>query len=135
MAAPLVAAGVVLVAIGVRRVVRLRHTTPRARAPRAGRDWRPASAADWTAARADAFRDIMASLYLVGTADDVYLVRKTGLSWPDVYRHLYWLEGWGYLAANSGYRRGRLRVSGVRLTPWGRREFAVSLDQAGVPAG
>jgi hypothetical protein len=134
MAVPLVAVGVVVFALGVRRIVRLVRTTPRARAPRAGSEWQPAGASDSGTTSSDAFRDIMASLYLVGTADDVYLARKTGLSWPDLYRHLYWLEGWGYLAANSGYRRGTLRVSGVRLTPWGRGEFAGSLEQAGVAA-
>lgn len=134
IAVPLVAVGVVVFALGVRRIVRVVRATPRARAPRAGSEWQPASASGSGTTSSDAFRDIMASLYLVGTADDVYLARKTGLSWPDLCRHLYWLEGWGYLAANSGYRSGRLRVSGVRLTPWGRGEFAASLEQAGVGA-
>ncbi len=134
MAVPLVAIGVVVFALGVRRIVRLVRSTPRARAPLAGSEWQPESASDSGATRSDAFRDVMATLFVVGTADDIYLLRKTGLSWPDLYRHLYWLEGWGYVAASSGYRRGRLRVSNVRLTTWGRGEFAASLEQAGVAA-
>jgi len=104
------------------------------RPPVAGREWDPASAAETRATRPDAFRDVMTSLYAVETADDVYLVAATGLSWPDLYRHLYWLETWGYLTASTWYRRQRLRASHVRLTPFGRREFGAWLEQVGAAA-
>jgi len=65
---------------------------------------------------------IMTHLYLVESADFVYLVNQTGLTWGNLSVQISRLEQHGYVVVEKGYR-GRKPRSTAALTPSGRSAF------------
>ena len=54
---------------------------------------------------------VMASLYVVESADYTFLMRQAGLTWGNLSAHLSKLEEAGYIQVEKTYR-------GKRPTPW-----------------
>jgi DNA-binding MarR family transcriptional regulator len=74
---------------------------------------------------------ILSYLYVVDSADYVFLVRLTGLTWGNLATHLAKLEQAGYVEIAKGYR-GKKPHSVVHLTDAGRaafREYKRSMQQ------
>ena len=74
---------------------------------------------------------ILTYLYVVESADYVFLMRLTGLTWGNLSTHLTKLEEAGYVLINKEFR-GKKPHSTVSLTPEGReafREYKKSLQQ------
>jgi len=65
---------------------------------------------------------ILAHLYVVESADYVFLMRTTGLTWGNLSTHLCKLEDSGYITIIKGYR-GKKPHSTVQLTDQGRAAF------------
>jgi len=65
---------------------------------------------------------VFACLYVVESADYVFLMRQTGLTWGNLSTHLSKLEGAGYVTIEKGYK-GRKPHTTVRLTEAGRAAF------------
>ena len=71
---------------------------------------------------------VLTYLYVVDSADYVFLVNITGLSWGNLATHLGKLEEAGYIAIEKE-KRGRKTYSMVHLTPHGREAFSAYRDQ------
>ena len=65
---------------------------------------------------------VLAYLYVVESADYVFLVRLTGLTWGNLATHLGKLEEAGYVAVEKEFR-GKKPHTTIRLTPQGREAF------------
>jgi DNA-binding transcriptional ArsR family regulator len=65
---------------------------------------------------------VLAHLYVVESADYVFLVRVTGLTWGNLSTHLGKLEEAGYVVITKGYR-GKKPHSTIRLSEPGRIAF------------
>jgi len=65
---------------------------------------------------------IMAYLYVVESADFLFLIRQTGLTWGNLSVHLSKLETAGYVAINKEFL-GKKPHTTVRLTSGGRAAF------------
>jgi DNA-binding MarR family transcriptional regulator len=65
---------------------------------------------------------ILAHLYVVESADYVFLMRTTGLTWGNLSCHLGKLEDSGYITIIKGYR-GKKPHSTIRLSDQGRAAF------------
>lgn len=65
---------------------------------------------------------ILAYLYVVESADYVYLMRLTKLSWGNLATHLTKLEEAGYISIEKEFQ-GKKPHSTIRLTPEGRESF------------
>jgi DNA-binding MarR family transcriptional regulator len=74
---------------------------------------------------------ILTYLYVVESADYVFLIRLTGLTWGNLSTHLTKLEEAGYIAINKEFK-GKKPHTTVSLTPQGRaafREYKRSMKQ------
>jgi DNA-binding MarR family transcriptional regulator len=65
---------------------------------------------------------ILVYLYVVDSADYVFLMRITGLTWGNLSTHLAKLEEAGYIVITKGYR-GKKPHSTIRLSEPGRIAF------------
>jgi DNA-binding MarR family transcriptional regulator len=65
---------------------------------------------------------VLAYLYVVESADYVFLMRVTGLTWGNLSTHLGKLEEAGYVVIMKGYR-GKKPHSTIRLSEAGRIAF------------
>ena len=65
---------------------------------------------------------VMTYLYVVDSADFVFLMRLTGLTWGNLSTHLGKLEEAGYVAIEKGYK-GKKPNTTIRLTAAGRTAF------------
>ena len=74
---------------------------------------------------------VLAYLYVVESADFVFLKRLTGLTWGNLSTHLSKLEKAGYAAIEKEFR-GKKPHTMIRLTDQGRaafREYKKSMQQ------
>ena len=74
---------------------------------------------------------VLAYLYVVESADYVFLMRLTGLTWGNLSTHLTKLEEAGYVAIRKEFR-GKKPHTTISLTKQGRtafREYKKSLQQ------
>jgi DNA-binding MarR family transcriptional regulator len=74
---------------------------------------------------------IMALLYVVESADFIFLMNQTGLTWGNLSAHMSKLEEAGYLAVEKTFKAKRPNTN-LRLTPQGReafREYVQSMKQ------
>jgi DNA-binding MarR family transcriptional regulator len=74
---------------------------------------------------------VLAYLYVVESADYVFLMRLTGLTWGNLSTHLTKLEEAGYIAAHKEFK-GKKPHTTIRLTKQGRtafREYKKSMQQ------
>jgi DNA-binding MarR family transcriptional regulator len=74
---------------------------------------------------------VLTYLYVVESADYVFLMRLTGLTWGNLSTHLAKLEDAGYVAIEKQFI-GKKPHSTIRLTQQGRlafREYKKSLKQ------
>ena len=67
---------------------------------------------------------VMTYLYVVESADFVFLMQLTGLTWGNLSTHLSKLEEVGYVALDKGYK-GKKPNTTVSLTVTGREAFKV----------
>ena len=65
---------------------------------------------------------IMAYLYVVDSADFLFLQRQTGLTWGNLSSHLSKLEAAGYISVEKGFL-GKKPHTLLRLTQQGRTAF------------
>jgi DNA-binding MarR family transcriptional regulator len=65
---------------------------------------------------------VLSYLYVVESADYVFLMRMTGLTWGNLAAHLARLEEAGYVSIEKEFR-GKKPHSTVRLTEQGRAAF------------
>jgi DNA-binding transcriptional ArsR family regulator len=65
---------------------------------------------------------VMASLYVVESADYTFLMRQAGLTWCNLSAHLSKLEEAGYIQVEKTYR-GKRPYTLVRLSDNGRAVF------------
>jgi len=71
---------------------------------------------------------IMASLYVVASADYTFLMRQAGLTWGNLSAHLSKLEEAGYIQIEKTYR-GKRPYTLVRLSDEGRVVFKNYMQQ------
>ena len=74
---------------------------------------------------------VLTNLYVVHSADYVFLMRQTGLTWGNLSAHLTKLEQAGYVSIEKEFR-GKKPHTTVRLTEEGRaafREYKRSMQQ------
>jgi len=74
---------------------------------------------------------VLTYLYVVESADYVFLIRLTGLTWGNLSTHLTKLEEAGYIAINKEFR-GKKPHTTISLTKQGRtafRQYKKSLQQ------
>ena len=74
---------------------------------------------------------ILSFLYVVDSADYVFLMRQTGLTWGNLSTHLAKLEEAGYVAVKKEFK-GRKPHTTLSLTRQGRaafREYKKSMQQ------
>jgi DNA-binding MarR family transcriptional regulator len=74
---------------------------------------------------------VLTYLYVVESADYVFLVRLTGLTWGNLSTHLTKLEEAGYITINKAFK-GKKPHTTISLTKQGRtafREYKKSLQQ------
>jgi DNA-binding MarR family transcriptional regulator len=74
---------------------------------------------------------VLSYLYVVESADYVFLIRMTGLTWGNLSTHLTKLEEAGYIAINKEFK-GKKPHTTISLTPQGRaafREYKKNLRQ------
>lgn len=65
---------------------------------------------------------VLTYLYVVESADYVFLMRLTGLTWGNLSTHLSRLEEAGYVTLEKTFR-GRKPHTTISLTPQGRSAF------------
>jgi DNA-binding MarR family transcriptional regulator len=65
---------------------------------------------------------VMALLYVVDSADFIFLMNQTGLTWGNLSAHLSKLEEAGYLTIEKTFKGKRPNTT-LRLTPQGREAF------------
>jgi len=74
---------------------------------------------------------IMAYLYVVESADFLFLMRQTNLTWGNLSSHLSKLEAAGYVDVQKGFK-GKKPYTMLRITDEGRaalREYQQSMRQ------
>ena len=74
---------------------------------------------------------VLTYLYVVESADYVFLMHLTGLTWGNLSTHLTRLEEAGYITINKGFK-GKKPHTTISLTKEGRtafREYKKSLQQ------
>ena len=71
---------------------------------------------------------VMASLYVVESADYMFLMRQAGLTWGNLSAHLSKLEEAGYILIEKTYR-GKRPYTLVRLSEKGRMVFKNYIQQ------
>jgi DNA-binding MarR family transcriptional regulator len=74
---------------------------------------------------------VLTYLYVVESADYVFLIRLTGLTWGNLSTHLTKLEEAGYIAISKEFK-GKKPHTTISLTKQGRsafREYKKSLQQ------
>jgi len=67
---------------------------------------------------------IMSLLYVVESADFVFLMNQTGLTWGNLSAHMSKLEEVGYIEVAKTFK-GRRPNTTLHLTPGGREAFCV----------
>ena len=80
---------------------------------------------------------IMSYLYVVESADFLFLMRQTGLTFGNLSSHMTKLENAGYLNVEKEFL-GKKPNTKLRLTPQGRHAFDVyrrSMSQIFAPSG
>ena len=65
---------------------------------------------------------ILSLLYVVESADFIFIMNQTGLTWGNLSAHLSKLEGAGYVTITKGYH-GKRPTTTLRLTDTGREAF------------
>jgi DNA-binding MarR family transcriptional regulator len=65
---------------------------------------------------------VMALLYVVASADFIFLLNQTGLTWGNLSAHMSKLEEAGYLEVEKTFK-GKRPNTMLRLTPKGRAAF------------
>jgi DNA-binding MarR family transcriptional regulator len=65
---------------------------------------------------------VMALLYVIDSADFIFLMNQTGLTWGNLSAHLSKLEEAGYLAVEKTFK-GKRPNTNLHLTPEGRQAF------------
>jgi DNA-binding MarR family transcriptional regulator len=70
---------------------------------------------------------VMTYLYVVESADFVFMMQLTGLTWGNLSTHLSKLEEAGYVALEKGYK-GKKPNTTVKLTQTGREAFKAYKD-------
>ena len=70
---------------------------------------------------------IMAHLYVVESADFLFLQRQTGLTWGNLSSHLSKLEEAGYVEIEKAFK-GKKPHTMLHLTPKGRHAFGEYRD-------
>ena len=65
---------------------------------------------------------VMASLYVVESADYTYLMRQADLTWGNLSAHISKLEEAGYIEVEKTYR-GKRPYTLLRMSPQGRQTF------------
>jgi DNA-binding MarR family transcriptional regulator len=71
---------------------------------------------------------VIASLYVVESADYTFLMRQAGLTWGNLSAHLSKLEEAGYIQVEKTYR-GKRPYTLVRLSDLGRTTFKNYITQ------
>jgi DNA-binding MarR family transcriptional regulator len=71
---------------------------------------------------------IMALLYVVESADFIFCMNQTGLTWGNFSTHMSKLEKAGYLEVNKNFK-GRRPQTTLRLTIKGREAFKVYIER------
>ena len=71
---------------------------------------------------------VLIYLYVVDSADYVFLTRLTGLTWGNLSAHLAKLEEAGYVRLEKGYR-GKRPHTVVMMTDSGRKAFRTYKQQ------
>ena len=74
---------------------------------------------------------VMSLLYVVESADFIFLVNHTGLTWGNLSAHMSKLEGAGYIEVNKAFKGKRPNTT-LRLTEKGRqafRQYALQMKQ------
>ena len=74
---------------------------------------------------------VLTYLYVVESADYVFLMRLTGLTWGNLFTHLTRLEEAGYITINKAFK-GKKPHTTLSLTQQGRtafRKYKKSLQQ------
>jgi len=74
---------------------------------------------------------ILAHLYVVESADFLFLMRQTGLTWGNLSSHMSKLEAAGYIDIEKGFK-GKKPHTMLRITDEGRaalREYQQSMRQ------
>ena len=67
---------------------------------------------------------VMALLYVVESADFIFLMNQTGLTWGNLSAHISRLEEAGYLEVEKTFKGKRPNTT-LRLTSDGRQEFRI----------
>jgi DNA-binding MarR family transcriptional regulator len=70
---------------------------------------------------------VMAWLSVVESADFIFLMNQTGLTWGNLSAHLSKLEDAGYVSVEKSYK-GKRPNTILQLTPQGRQAFQVYLQ-------
>jgi len=65
---------------------------------------------------------VMALLYVLESADFVFVTRQTGLTWGNLSAHIARLEEGGYVTVEKGYK-GKRPQTMLSLTRQGRKAF------------
>ena len=65
---------------------------------------------------------VLTYLYVVDSADFIFLLRQTGLTWGNLSTHLSKLQEAGYIAIEKSFRGKRPQTT-IRLTKAGRQSF------------
>lgn len=65
---------------------------------------------------------VMALLYVVDSADFIFLKNQTGLTWGNLSAHLTKLEEAGYIEVEKSFK-GKRPNTETRMTPAGRQAF------------
>jgi DNA-binding MarR family transcriptional regulator len=89
--------------------------------PQTGPDLHPLAGIDQII-HAPARLMILAYLYVVESADYVFLMRLTGLTWGNIATHLNKLEESGYVEIQKTFK-GKKPQSNLRMTEQGRAAF------------
>lgn len=74
---------------------------------------------------------VMSLLYVVESADFIFLMNQTGLTWGNLSAHMSKLEEAGYLAVEKSFK-GKRPNTALKLTEKGRlafREYAGKMKQ------
>lgn len=74
---------------------------------------------------------VMALLYVVDSADFIFLMNQTGLTWGNLSAHMAKLEGGGYIEVKKAFKGKRPNTT-LRLTDKGRlafRKYALHMKQ------
>jgi DNA-binding transcriptional ArsR family regulator len=72
--------------------------------------------------------NIMALLYTLESADFIFVMNQTGLTWGNLSSHLSKLEEAGYLEIEKRYK-GKRPSTNLRLTTTGRESFKQYVTQ------